>query len=83
MEHPRFSKIDAMSSIEARIQSNSTGHVPTEEEEYESLGHDAFFEKYKRFQGLTKEQLEVRNKNFDQSTLRNLYSQDSNSIDNF
>jgi hypothetical protein len=82
-ETPRPSKHGAMSSIEERVHKNYIPDDETPWEEYQRLGHESYFEKNNRLDGLTKEQVEVKSKNFDKETLKRLFKKDSNKTDNF
>ena len=74
----RLSKSQAMSSMDNNIKASAGS-----KEEYEEVGHDAYFEKYQRLQGLTKEQFEVCKRKWGKETFDNLYRRESDSVDNF
>lgn len=57
--------------------------APSQKEEYELLGHDKYFDKYNRYQGMTREQTEVARREWTPETWARLYKRESNSIDNF
>jgi hypothetical protein len=73
----KVSKEDAMSSMDGLRESSSTRN------EYESLGHDRYFEKYQRLEGFTKEQFEVCKREWKEETWHKLYERESSATDDF
>ena len=82
MENPRFDKESAMQSIDARVSGGSSTDSETNWDEYQRVGHDSYFETHERLEGLTKEQVEVKSKNFDKDTLKRLFSREGSKTDN-
>ena len=74
----KLSKSQAMSSMDNNIKTPSG-----DKDEYAALGHDVYFDKYQRFQGFTKEQLEICKREWDKDTFRKLFKRESSSIDKF
>jgi len=83
MENDRLDKHSAMRSIEERTGGESEYIKPTQQEEYARLGHDLYFETNNRLGGLTKEQIEVKNKTINPEMLGRLFPNESSKTDNF
>lgn len=74
----RLSKEEAMGSANNRQVSGT----PTTDE-YKLMGHEAYFEKYSHYYGMTREQVEVANREWTADTWTRLYNRESDAIDNF
>ena len=82
MENPRLNKHDSMQSINTRVSGESEGNNETNWDLYQRLGHDEYFERNERLDGLTKEQVEVKSKNFNKETLQRLFDREGSKTDN-
>lgn len=52
-------------------------------DDYETMGHEAYFAKFNRLQGMTKQQLEVTKRQWNKDTFRELYKLGKNGVDDF